>query len=209
MSIMSTATLPNGQFSTSGGMFENQWVGGIYEHGTGEEHAYVSAFDLRADANLITLNKWQDLRVHCHDFAAPFFRLEVTSGTIGPYLHQNEWRGINCEDVRRGFAYLAGCAGSIFEDITFYDVRGTVDGHLIETATGSGGKRCEQTAFRKVRRGGGTLISKRGTPSCVTSLTQGDGTATAVCSAPHGFAVGQRVYSPAPRRPATTAASPS
>jgi hypothetical protein len=193
MSIMSTATLPGGQFESKHGMFENQWVGGIYEHGDPAKHACVPAFDLRADANLVTLNKWQDLRVHCHDSRAPFFRLEVTSGPTGPYLHQNEWRGINCEDVRRGFAYLAGCAGSIFEDITFYDVREDVDGHLIETATGSGGRRCEQTAFRKVRRGGGRLVDKRGTPRCVTSLTRRRGTATAVCSASHGFAVGQRV----------------
>lgn len=198
--IMTTATLPTGQFEGSGGMIENQWVGGVYEHGSAAAASVpvVKAFDLRCEGNLISLQKWQDLRVHCHGSLDYFFSVDISSASNGGHSHQNEWRGINCEVVHRGFLRIAGTRGSIVRDVMFYDVHldmteGLVDGHSIQTATGSGGKINEQTRISDVHRGAGSLAGLADALLTPSALSQSAGTATCTVAA-HGYVTGDKIY---------------
>lgn len=187
------------------GMFENQFVGGVYEHGTGSSGtivpATVPAFDLEATLSLIVLNKWLDLRVNCHGGLAPFFDLHNTDASVGAkrYIHQNVWRGINCELPRRSLIRLRGHASGEIRNVTYYDLglngnSAGIDGHLIEVGAGSGGRYSQHTIIEQVQRiGAGNLLGVSGTTRTGKSWSS-TSDVVLVADANHPFAVGQRIY---------------
>lgn len=180
---------------TAGGLFDNTFGPGNWEHGTGNVWGQVTAptvpaINIRGNNNRVVNNVWEQLRFQSRFGTAPFCVLDNYGDSA--WFYGNSFRDIECERSRRGIFYIAGCLDTEFYRIGHYDCD-DIDGHLIETATGAGGKACEATQFVRITRVSGLLVGVDGTEQSVSGITLAGTTATATCVA-HGYAVGRPLY---------------
>ena len=180
---------------TAGGLFNCQFRGANWEHGSGTTWGQVTAptvpfSNIRGNNNRVVDCTWEQLRMQSRFATVPFFWLENYGDSA--WFYRNTIREIETERARTGFFYIAGCLGTTFERINHYDCD-DIDGHLIETATGTGAKACEQTLFSQIKRVSGLLVGVTGTEQSVSGITLAGTTATATATA-HGYGVGRPIF---------------
>ncbi len=194
--------------SSGSGLFTNRFGGPHWEHGSGSipgsGSPSVPAVDINnaadpddgavVDTNVFNDNTFAMQRCTCHFGTKPFFSFINDGPSNGAFYSHNSVSIRTIEQARRGFIKIAGALGFVARDCAFYD-SDDVDGHLIETTAGSGGRACEQCHFEDIEvvSVSGDVVGVAGTSKAVASLTRSDSTATATAMS-HGFAVGQHVY---------------
>lgn len=192
--------------ASGSGLFTNRFGGPNWEHGSGRIPGAGSpsvpavdidnaAEDVDTDGfNVFNDNTFAMQRCTCHFGTKPFFSFVNNGPPVGAFYSHNSVSIRTIEGARRGFIKVAGALGFVVRDCAFYDSK-DVDGHLIETAAGAGGRSCEQCHFEDIEvvSISGNVVGVAGTSKSVTSLTRSGSIATATVMR-HGFAVGQCIY---------------
>lgn len=178
----------------AGGLFNCKFRDANWEHGTGTVWGQataptVPAVNIRGNNNRVVDCTWSGLRMQSRFGTVPFFRLENYGGS--GWFYRNKIVEIEVERPRSGFFEITGCLATKFIDINYYDAD-DIDGDLIKTLTGAGGKACEQTKFEGIHRVSGLLVGVAGTEGSATIASAG-GVAT-VTKVAHGYAAGEVVY---------------
>lgn len=195
-------SIVKGSAWTSSGMFSNRFGGPQWGHGSGGTPGAatcptVPAVDIATTTNAFNANAFTMLRVNAHHGTAPFFSFLNNGISTAAFYSHNVVDVGTVEQVRSGFVKAHGALG-LEVRAAFYDSK-TIDGHVIETGTGSGGRNSEQCRigpvdFVSVISGGDGVVGLvSDTPRTITNLTWSGATATAESTA-HGFQSGQRVY---------------